>query len=368
MARADVKRRSEARAFVGLLVAVLCALSSGASARGPAPSAPAVVQRYGPSSTDGESDLSRRVRLELASLGSMSLGRPNAGALVNGVRMPEGKLWHLEDPARAWGTQETIDAIIDAISLVERRHPGSHSLAIGHLSRPQGGPIRPHRSHQSGRDADLGYYYLDPERGSWYRRAAPQNLDRARTWALVRHLLTRSDVEYMFIDASVQRMLREHALSIGEQRAWLDRVFQLGGRDPEPIIRHTWGHATHIHVRFYSPRAQRLGHRAFDALAAADRIAPDKGWVRWRATSDRDVGWLARRFGISESLILRANGLRSLTLRAGRSYFVPLWKVRRTPEPVMRQRRLPPGNKPSGGSAVAGRTASAPRPAADAVP
>src|SRR5688572_6256731 len=40
------------------------------------------------------------------SLGSMSVGAPNGGALFNGVQLPESPLWKLADPAHAWGTRE----------------------------------------------------------------------------------------------------------------------------------------------------------------------------------------------------------------------------------------------------------------------
>src|SRR5882724_1478823 len=42
------------------------------------------------------------------SLGSMSIGFTNAGALYNGVQMPPGEAWELVDPDHAWGTRETV--------------------------------------------------------------------------------------------------------------------------------------------------------------------------------------------------------------------------------------------------------------------
>ncbi|MCA9623482.1 MAG: penicillin-insensitive murein endopeptidase, partial [Myxococcales bacterium] len=87
---------------------------------------------------------------------SVSLGRPNAGALEVGVEMPEDPRWEIVVPQHAWGTQETVDGIAAAVAAVNREHPGAHPLHIGDLSREFGGPLYPHRSHQSGRDVDLG--------------------------------------------------------------------------------------------------------------------------------------------------------------------------------------------------------------------
>src|SRR5437764_593142 len=83
---------------------------------------------------------------------------------------------------------------------------------------------RCHASHQSGRDADLGYYYK-PGYQAWYQPASVYTMDRARSWAFVRALVTETDVEAIFIDMRVQRLLYEYALSAGEDRAWLDGLF-----------------------------------------------------------------------------------------------------------------------------------------------
>src|SRR5262249_5224777 len=106
-----------------------------------------------------DAEIERRFRHEQGSLGPASVGAPSAGALVNGVQMPKGDHWQLVDPGRAWGTQETVDALVHCIDRVNQRLPGAPAIAIGHLSARSGGHLSPHRSHQSGRDADVGYYY-----------------------------------------------------------------------------------------------------------------------------------------------------------------------------------------------------------------
>lgn len=203
---------------------------------------------------------------------SLSVGEAFGGALVDGIRMPEGQHWELVDPKRAWGTRETIAFLETAITTVAETCVPAHPLFIGHISNEDGGPLWPHRSHQSGRDVDLSFYYRGEALIGWYQRANAYSLDEVSTWALLRAFITEADVEYIFIDRSVQRLLRRHALDVGEDPDWLATVFQVGSRDPSPIVRHASGHATHMHVRFYNRHAQRRGAQRFDELIADGTI------------------------------------------------------------------------------------------------
>jgi penicillin-insensitive murein endopeptidase len=265
--------------------------------------------------------LRRMMREDFASLGSISLGKSNGGALLNGVRMPEGPRWIVRTPNLAWGTQETVDAIVRCVDKVNEELPGTPKLYIGHLSRKGGGHFPPHRSHQSGRDVDVGYYYLEDD--PWYTRADDKNLDAPRTWALVRAFVTETDVQYIFIDHSIQAMLRTYAESIGEDSGWLDQVF--GGKTATvpPIVRYARGHATHIHVRFYSPVAQETGRRLYPLLIKNKIIRPPSYYVFHRARKGQTLSHLATRYGVSPRAIRRVNGLRSNLIREGQLYKIP---------------------------------------------
>lgn len=199
--------------------------------------------------------------------GSMSIGHANRGYLYNAVRLPPGPLWEVVDPKLAWGTRTTVLAITSAIKEVNRLFPETPRLHIGHLSRQHGGWLRPHRSHQSGRDVDLGFYYLDGPH--WYKRATPENLDVARTWALLSAMFKLTPVEYAFLDRSLHEPLRAEAERVGEAPEFLTKVFS-GDAAAKPILRHARGHDDHIHVRFESRAAvhnaqlatRKLGKRA----------------------------------------------------------------------------------------------------------
>ncbi|AUX26544.1 penicillin-insensitive murein endopeptidase [Sorangium cellulosum] len=291
-----------------------------------------------------EAQIEELLTTDPAALGPMSVGPTNAGALVNAVRMPESERWELVDPNHAWGTRETVEALERAIAEVHRQFPGSPKLYIGHISARGGGYLSPHKSHQAGRDVDISYF-LDAQH-RWYQRATAANLDRERTWAFIRSLITETDVELILIDSSVQRLLKEHALKIGEDKDWLDDIFQFGSRKPRPLIRHARGHASHIHIRFYSPIAQESAARAYPLLLKHKAIKPRTYYVRHRVKKGQTLGWLARRYGTTVEAIKRANGLRSSLIQARRVYNIPRRGGPAAPQALQHitvpARRLPP--------------------------
>lgn len=278
------------------------------------------------------------------SLGSVALGRIRGGALINGVQMPEGEAWIVRQPKAAWGTRETVEAISHCIDKVSKQFPDTHKLYIGHISRKNGGRFPPHVSHQNGRDVDLGYYYEGEE--DWYTRAHIKNLDRARTWALVRAFVTDTDVELIIIDRRIQVLLREHAESIGEDSHWLDQLFGGKTRSLRPLIRHARGHATHIHVRFYSPIARETGRRIYQTLIKLKRIEPTTRYISHRVRKGQTLASLARRYRTTIRAIKRANRIRGTMIREGRVYRIPrkggVASVEEEGPIVVPPRRLPP--------------------------
>ena len=75
-----------------------------------------------------DEELRRRFDEDVESLGPVSVGRPDAGALINGMAMPKGERWEIFDPSRAWATQETIDYLVAAIDAVHEKYPGTEPL------------------------------------------------------------------------------------------------------------------------------------------------------------------------------------------------------------------------------------------------
>jgi murein endopeptidase len=306
------------------------------------------------------------VQLDPKALGPLSIGSPNAGLLFNPQPMPEGDLWQIRNPRETYGTTETLGFIIKTIEAVERQFPGSPQLVVGDISRPDGGRLNWHASHQVGRDVDLGFYHRTEVED--FLRGRKSNLDVPRSWALVRALVTETDVHRIFLDRSIQRQLYKHALEIGENRLWLDVLFgrHTGGKDA--LIQHVRRHRDHMHVRFYNARAQEWGRIAYPLLVKAG-LAPGPT-VAHRVRSGETLSHLSRRYGTSTRAIRRANGLRGSMIRAGRRYVIPIRKIPSEAEPfVIPPRLLPPAPRAAaeeldgdafppptvGGSAVIGR-------------
>lgn len=278
------------------------------------------IQRH-PLEEVSDAELFERLRSDLPGLGSMSVGLPNSGRLINSVRMPEDPRWVLVDKSHAYGTQETVDYLTQAIARVNEVHLNAPPLHVGHISGPKGGFLRPHRSHQSGRDVDLGYYYRNG--GQWYLVADQTSLDVELTWALVRALITLTDVRFILIDRTIQSLLRAQAESIGEDKEWLDDVFLGRKGKTSPLIRHVAGHRTHMHVRFYNPTAEETARRSYSALVKLNLVQAPTHYLMHRVKKGETLTSIAKRYGTSVRALKRANRLRSSKIIARKSYKIP---------------------------------------------
>lgn len=305
------------------------------------PPPPTAVGGTAPFSELTDAEIVARLRTDIGALGPMSIGRAHSGVLVAGVRMPEGASWELVSPGLAWGTKETVDALSHAIDAVSARFPNTPKAFVGDLSARHGGHLPPHVSHQSGRDVDVGYYLTEGHR--WYAPANASNLDRARTWHLVRTLIADSDVDFILVDLQLQRVLKDYALETGEDPAWLDQIFQVGGKSSRPLIFHAKGHATHLHVRFYSPAAQELGRRAYRFLLARRLVSPPTVYITHTVKAGETLSHLALRYKVTGDAIKKANALTKDVLRVNKPYKIPQTGGIAMPDRVVvPPRRVPP--------------------------
>jgi penicillin-insensitive murein endopeptidase len=313
-----------------------------------------------PHPLDGWSDgqIAAAISQDLPSLGSMSLGSPNAGALLNGLQATETPFYKPVSPSGAWGTQETLEFLATALGKVHDAFPDTPPLALGDISGKHGGASPPHLSHQSGRDVDIAYFYNDGAR--WYARGTAQNLDLARNWAFVRALIAETDVDLILIDHSIQALLEDYARKHGEDPAWLAGVFRGVPGKLRPIIRHAPGHATHIHVRFFNPVAQETARRCHAQLLAAKLIHAPQSYVTHVVKKNETLGMIARKYGVPVPRLRAANGLKSSLIRAKSSLRIPV-ATRGTAAPAARL-RLPARRVPPAPAALAGDQARAAQP------
>lgn len=200
---------------------------------------------------------------------SVSVGRHNRGRLVRGHELHQSETlrFNAGSTDARFGTDELVGLLERASRAVSARTPGSR-LTVGALSRRSGGRFSPHHSHQSGRDADVAFYTLDPsgaalplDRFMSFRRDLTVrahdeiHYDLVRSWQFVDALVADEvRVQWIFVSRSIrERLLEEGA----RQRASADVIAHAEAILSQPS--HASPHDDHFHVRIYCPIADRPG-------------------------------------------------------------------------------------------------------------
>ena len=336
------------KAPLGLLVvAWLVALPPGTGTPVAAASSGERSSRDAPAALLSLSDeeLARRVELDVTTLGSLSIGAPGSAMLINPVELSANPYWEIAERAEIFGTTETIDAIETAVGKVHELFPDAPPIVVGDISDEDGGRLKRHQSHQGGRDVDLGFFFKNGAAPQFVAGTAA-NLDLPKNWALVRALVTCTDVETILLDTRIQRLLYKYAAGIGEDRDWLDRVFYFARGSKSAIVKHVVGHRNHYHVRFYNQVAQELGRRVHPMLVELKLVDPPVYTLRHVVRPGQTMGQLAARYGTSVRAIKSANGLSGTFLRAGRSYRIPVKTAAPPSMPVVVPFRLLPPTTP----------------------
>lgn len=206
---------------------------------------------------------------------SISVGRASNGHLVDAARMPdkgEGfmtrEIWIARD--NRYGTDELVELLTGVARRLAPQMKGT-KLVIADMSSRRGGGGREnsafHRSHQSGRDADLLYYMRDAQ-GQPFEADAMHPFDQRgrardgsgivvdvpRTWLLVKELVAAPEapVQFVFMYEPIAQLLLDHAAQIGEPAAVIAKV-RLALKQPGDSARHD----DHMHVRVYCAKADR---------------------------------------------------------------------------------------------------------------
>lgn len=186
---------------------------------------------------------------------SESVGFPYHGRLLESVQLSPHSGYVIRDRSRAYGTHETVRFITEAFSTVRKLHPDAPRVRVHDISRRRGGRMTGHRSHQSGRDADISFFLrrgCSADEGCPMIRANPQDLELGPQWTLLRHWLERGQLEAVFIDYTLVEALYNQAKKDGVGEPQLTRWFQFprGRHVARGVIRHYRQHRDHMHVRF----------------------------------------------------------------------------------------------------------------------
>lgn len=198
---------------------------------------------------------------------ALSVGSPTRGRLTGADELESRDALQVRRPGRArWGLPDLVGMLTRGAERVRKRYPGS-VLLVGDLSRKLGGPIQGHRSHESGRDADVGFYFVD-RRGR--AAATPRFLtvlangrakeepglafDERRNWALVQAWLTdpKARVQHIFVSKALRTRLLAYARARGVYVPVLHRA-SIALKQPSRGL----SHDDHFHVRIGCPRGQR---------------------------------------------------------------------------------------------------------------
>ena len=161
-----------------------------------------------------------------------------------------------------WGLEPLVTMIDRAARAVRRQFPDA-ILSVGQLSRAGGGDIDRHRSHESGRDADIGFFMrnaadkqLAPShfvtvRADGSSAAWPGALfDDAKNWALVAAIVSdpEAHVTHLFVSAPLRARLLAYAERIDAPVAVRMRAAE-AMQQPRGALPHD----DHFHVRIACP-------------------------------------------------------------------------------------------------------------------
>lgn len=210
-----------------------------------------------------------------------SIGSPNEGHLKGGAHLDLKKPYFRVVPVYEsgdvrWALPIMVSMIDRAARSVNKRFPGS-VLDVGDLSQRGGGDLLRHHSHESGRDADLGFYALDAKGKQLHARTfikfdpnmtSPTvpgaKFDLARNWAFIQELLTdpAARVSHIFVAEWIKRELLAYARP-RVAHAIFERAQQVMMQPHNSLP-----HDDHIHVRISCP------HEAHSQCIELAKTAP----------------------------------------------------------------------------------------------
>ena len=181
--------------------------------------------------------------------GAVSVGKPNKGKIVNSVALPENKkLYTVRKPEESFGSTHALHNLQLAVAQWRQATGFTGALLIGAISKKGGGRLRPHSSHQSGRDVDIRL----PLKRADGSADDVNDVDWDATWGLILALVGTGEVEYIFLTTDRQKHLLKAAKRAGASKDMIDRILQYPetSGNKNGIVRNQKGHTAHIHVRF----------------------------------------------------------------------------------------------------------------------
>lgn len=198
---------------------------------------------------------------------SLTVGHPNHGYQVRAKKLSDTS--HLVVKASSTGARYGHPALVLMLRRSAKqisKDAGGIRMLVGDLSREGGGPLYGHRSHQSGRDADVGFFATNSKGKSVQLREfvkfgadgkseSSSNLifDDYRNWLLVQAWVTdtRAGLSHIFVSHGLRARLLAFASKDARFKRYVERAAALL-KQPE----HGEPHDDHFHVRIACPASQ----------------------------------------------------------------------------------------------------------------
>lgn len=252
----------------GALIITLLGLACGAvtltaSAETPSASAeltPSAIALY-------SRELPPKFKKAPYSIMSLTVGHPNDGFQLRPIALKTDRHRWVKSAPRGnnWGHPALVKMLKRNARDMARAVPGSKML-VGDLSSKKGGPLSGHHSHQSGRDADIGFYarnakgkpvtlkrFVAFDGEGKAKDGSGFEFDDRRNWLLVQAWLKdhRAGLSHIF----VSRPLRKRLLAYAQKHASKDHVRQATILLKQP--KRAEDHDDHFHVRISCPEKQK---------------------------------------------------------------------------------------------------------------
>jgi penicillin-insensitive murein endopeptidase len=250
-------------------LALLFLLAPAAALAGPTPTAPPNIHDSRPPAGATRIVAHRTAHLVAAAHRApigMSIGSPTTGKLVGGAQISESPYLRIvpfyKGSDARWGLESLVGLIDRSAQRVRKQFPDA-VLSVGHLSKKGGGEIDRHASHESGRDADIGFYIENQSGKPIYSDhfvaflgdgTAPSwpgaRFDDARNWALVASLVGdgRAHITHIFVAQPMRARLLQYAERIGAPQNIRVRAAELMAQPKGSLP-----HDDHFHVRIGCP-------------------------------------------------------------------------------------------------------------------
>jgi penicillin-insensitive murein endopeptidase len=198
---------------------------------------------------------------------SLSVGAPNKGWQLRAARLK--KKPYLVIKKNSKGNSYGHPALVKMIYRTARdisRSARRSVLLVGDLSSKKGGALAGHRSHQSGRDADVAFFaknskgkpvkldtFVSFGQSGKAKDGSDLEFDDWRNWMLVMGWLRdkRAGISHIFVSSGLRRRLLDFARNDKRYRKYHDVAAKLL-KQPEDSSPHD----DHFHVRISCPKRQ----------------------------------------------------------------------------------------------------------------